>query len=254
VAQYYFVVTSLPPLSFETRPEITFEQFLDLLKMNLSKKVKSLLFLIDLANIRALWMELPFDGRGNFTVKELEQALLTKEGLPADLIDFLDRYESTQDRLRYFSSLYVASYARASAEKRGFLKKLFTFDRDVRLILTALRAKVANRDLAREFQFEDPTDPLVMDFLLQKESNDLTVPAEYEELKELFLKHRLEPMALNRAILEYRFVKIEEMMENGVFSIDSILSYAARLMIVESWWNLDEKQGRLVVEDLSKYG
>lgn len=251
-------MTSLPTLSFESRPEITFEQFLDLLKLNLTRKdlekVKSFLFLIDLANIKSLWMGYPFDPRGNYTIKELEQALLTREGLSKELIDFLDRYETTQERLRYFSSLYASFYAKASVEEKGFLKKLFDFERKTRLVLTALRAKAANKDLAREFQFEEPTDPEVMDFLLQKESAELVVPAEYEELKEIFLKYKLEPMALNRAVLEYRFVKIEEMMENGFFSIDAILSYAARLMIVESWWNLDASQGRSIVEDLSKYG
>ena len=153
MAQYYFVVTSLPILSFDSQPDMTFEQFLDLLKLNLSSKdfakIKTLLFLIDLINIRALWLGLPFDIRGNFSAKELEEALLTKEGLSSDLVEFLDRYDTSQERLKYFSSLYASFFARASQEEKGFLKKYFVFEREFRLILTGLRAKEMNRDPVR---------------------------------------------------------------------------------------------------------
>jgi hypothetical protein len=259
MAAYYFIGTALPPLAIGVKPEISFQEFYDLLISNLTaedlEKVDDLLWLIDLANIRSFWMAMPLDSRGKFGSKELEEALLVREGLPDYLVDFLDRYESTADRLRYFTSLYTSFYQDLFARlKNGFLKTYLMLDREIRLVLTALRAKSADRDVIRELQFEDPTDPLIMEILAQKDSADYIPPSEYEGLKALYLNTKADPKELYRALLEYRFKKVEEMEENEHFSIDRILGYLVRLMIVESWEALNEKQGLAITEDLSKYG
>ena len=114
MAEYYFIGTALPPIAIGTKPELSFKELYDLLTLNVSaadlERADDLLWSIDLSNIRAFWMGLPLDNRGRLSAKELEEALLVREGLPEFLIDFLDRYESTQDRLRYFPFLYVAFY------------------------------------------------------------------------------------------------------------------------------------------------
>jgi len=174
--------------------------------------------------------------------------------LPDYILDFLDRYDTVEQRLRYFSSLYVSFFQEMQAKTTGFLRTYYTFERDVRLILTALRAKQTKRDVARELQFEDPTDSLVMDILAQKDAADYTPPSDYEELKTRFLKHLSDPKKLYLELLEYRFAKIEEMEEDEPFSINYLLGYTARLLIVESWSGLNEEKGAAIIEDLSKYG
>ncbi|MDE3045821.1 MAG: DUF2764 family protein [Verrucomicrobiota bacterium] len=255
--QYYFVAAALPPLSIGSKPEMSFQAFQELLNLNLTqadlKKVADLLRLIDLANMRALWMGLPLDERGNVSPKRLEEVILIRE-LPHYILDFLDRYETVEERLRYFSSLYASLFQEMAQKTDGFLRAYYTFEREVRLILTALRAKRMKRDVVREMQFEDPSDPLVMDILAQKDAAEYAPPQEYEDLKTLFLNHLSDPKALYRALLEYRFAKIEEMEENEPFSINHLLGYAARLLIVESWANLNQEQGIAIIEDLSKYG
>lgn len=63
-----------------------------------------------------------------------------------------------------------------------------------------------------------------------------------------------DPRKLERAMLQYRFDKIEEMEEAQDFGIDRVLAYIARLLIVESWFNLDKEQGMIALENLSQYG
>jgi hypothetical protein len=258
MANYYFLVTALPPLSLGAKPEISFKELKDLLVLNLSagdlKEVEKLLRGVDLYNIRALWLGLPLDERGNFNAKDLEEALLVQEALPSYLIDYLERYESNQDRIRYFSSLFTSLYRDELAKLKGFNLKYYRFEREMRLVLTALRAKRQGRDLIRELQFEDPTEPFVAQIIAQKDANDYVPPQEYEELKTLFMDNVSEPLKLYQAILQYRFDKIEEMIENQDFSIDRILSYVARLMIVESLADLDTENGKLAVEQMSQYG
>jgi hypothetical protein len=259
MAEYYFIGTALPPLAIGVKPELSFKELYSMLTVNVSsadlEKVDHLLWSIDLSNIRAFWMGLPLDDRGKFSAKELEEALLVKDGLPEYLIDFLDRYDSTEERLRFFPSLN-ASFYREMIEKlpAGFLKSYFMMEREIRLVLTALRAKSTGRDVARELQFEDPMDVFVMDILSQKDSHDYVPPSDYESLKALYLNAKGNPKELHRALLEYRFQKVEEMEENEHFSMDRILGYLVRLMIVEAWESLNESQGLATTEHLSNYG
>ncbi len=252
MAKYYFLITSLPPLVLGAKPEISFQELKELLDLNLTPEdkeaVERLLRPIDLYNIRALWLGLPLDDRGNYKARDLEEELLVKEDLPSYLIDFLDRYETTPDRLRYFSSLYVSLFG--DEQLTGFLKQYYQFERQLRLILTALRARKTGRDLTRELQFEDPTDPFVAEILAQKDAPDYTPPREFEDLKTLFMDNSSDPQKLNRAILQYRFSKIEEMEENQDFTIDRVLAYLARLLLAESLAELDREKG---MEQLSRY-
>ncbi len=258
MSEYYFVNAALPPLELGVKPELSFHELREILVENLTpedlKQVNYLLRPVDLANIRAFWMGIPLDDKGNFTPKELEENLLVRDGLPEYLVDFLERYESVDDRLRFFPSLYASLYRDTQPKLKGFLLKYYQFERELRLILTALRAKKTGRDVVRELQFEDPTDPLVAEILAQKDAADYTPPQEYEDLKGLFERHYHNPKELHRALLEYRFARYEEWTENEFFSLDRILSYVARLMIVESWEGLNLERGRALIEDLSKYG
>lgn len=254
MANYYFLITAFPPLTLGIKPELSFKELKELLLLNLTpadlRKVAKLLRPIDLYNIRALWLGQPLDDRGNWNGKDLEEALLVREALPLYLVDFLERYEATSDRLRYFSSLFASLYREEQPKLKGFLLKYYQFERELRLILAALRAKESGRDIVRELQFEDPTDPLVADILAQKDAADYTPARDFEDLKNLFVDNSSDPQKLNRAILQYRFNKIEEMEEAQDFGIDRVLAYVARLILVESVAELDKQKG---IEQLSKY-
>jgi len=254
MANYYFIIAAFPPLTLETKPELTYKELWDLLVLNLSPKdmgkMEELLRPIDLYNMRAFWLKLPLDDRGRLKAKEIEEELLVKEDLPNYVIEYLERYESTEDRLRYFSFLYASLYRDMQPRLTGFLLKYYQFERDIRLVLTGLRAKRAERDIVRELQFEDPTDSLVAEILAQKDTTDYTPPREYEDLKTLFVENSSDPQELNRAILGYRFKKIEEMEEAQDFGIDRVLAYVAKFMLAESLADLDVEKG---MEQLSQY-
>jgi hypothetical protein len=255
MSRYYFLVTALPPLSLKTAPEISFKELYDYILMNLTEGDREqfhlLLQPIQLYNIKAFWLSLPFDDRGMMSAKELEESLLVRDLLPVYLIDFLDRYDSPHERLLYFPSLYASMYRQ---EFKGVLGKYFAFERETRLVLTALRAKKMGRDIVRELQFEDSLDPFVASIIAQKDAADYVPPFEYEGLKVLFVENSSDPSKLSMALLKYRFEKIVEWEENESFTLDRVIAYAARLLIVESFFQLDQEKGRKAVEELSKYG
>lgn len=256
---YYFAATALPPLALGVKPEMSFQEVMEMLSLNLSlkdmKRVQLLARLIDLQNLKALWLGLPleqWDEKGNYGPKELEEGLLGSDALPEYLIDYLEKYESPEERLRYFPALF-SGFLREDQEE-GFLKNYFRLEREIQLVLTALRAKAFGRDIMRELQFEDPQDPFIAYILAQKDAPDFLPPPEYIELKGIFEETVSDPYRLHRSILEYRFKKIEELEEGKALSIDQILGYVARLILVEDFEGLDEKKGHGILKQLSENG
>ena len=217
MSSYYYVLLSLPPLSFKVQPDLSFAVLKDTLSLNLTanemKHVSSLFEEIDLYNMKAFWQGLPLDERGSLDLHLVEEALLVRVGLPTYLIDYIDKYENVKERISHFYEVLAAFYREKEEEESGFLKEWFSFKRKLRLFLTALRSKLLGRDLAKELQFEDPTDPTVAFLLAQKDTTDIFLPPGWESLKILFVENGRDPEELNRAILQFQFEKAEEFEE-----------------------------------------
>lgn len=245
---YYFVAPSLPPLVLGEIPEITFEELMERLQLNLSaedlKKVSTLRLVIDLQNIRSLYLEQPLDPHGNLLEKELDEALLAQDHLPEYVFEFLGQFEETKEKARHFFGLLSYYYAEEIPKQSGFLKKFLIFQREIHLVLSALRAKKTGRDILEELQFEDFTDPFVAHILAQRDLDDYDPPLEYQELKSLLERCGNAPFEQHRAVVQFEFEKIEEMTGYPLFSLDWILGYIAQLMLVERWNKLDDQKGQ----------
>lgn len=255
--QYYFVGTSLPPLRIGEEPEISWERLQRLLKDNLTHKdyaqTQVLRRYFDILNIRAFLKNEPLDPFGNLDRNDLEEALLGQLGLfPSYVMKYLEKYESKEDRIYHFPEL-IASFFRKEVEgNSGFLKNYLEFERDLRLVLTAYRAKELGRDIAKELQFEDPDEDIIVQLLSQKDSKTFEPPEEFLDLKPILDENYATPLALHKALNEYRFKKLDDMGGLDVFSLDRILAYLASFFIVEKWMALDREQGLQIVENIVK--
>lgn len=252
MANYYFLAASLPSLVLGEKPDLTFEELSFRLELNLSKKdfekVVVLRRLIDLNNIKALFLEDAIDPKGNLTEKELDEALLLKIQLPLYVFDFLDQFEHVTEKVKAFSGLVSTYFLEEIACQKGFLKKYLEFEKNWRLILMALRAKQLKRDVLIELQFEDFSDPIVHGILAQKDSNSYDPPAEYMDLKEKYLSIGMDPWQQHKIIAQWRFDRIGELVDKPFFSIDWILAYIAQFLIVEQWNEMDEEKGKIILE------
>lgn len=252
MANNYFLAASLPPLVLGERPDITFDELIWRIGMNLKgedlKKTQVFRRWIDLNNIRALYLEDSIDPRGNLSEKELDQALLLKDDLPEYVFDFLDQFETVQQKLHYFPGLLSAYFREEQAQEKGFLQHYLEFEWSWRLVLMAIQAKEIGRDVARELQFEDLKDPLVIHILAQKDMPSYEPPMEFVSLKEKYLACGPDPWQQFKEIMSWRFKQIENLIQKPLFSIDWILSYMAQLLIIEEWNDLDRAKGEVILE------
>lgn len=252
MANYYFLAPSLPPLKLGEIPEITFVEFLNRLETNLTEKdfhqSQVLRRYIDLENVHAFLMQQPLDSRGNLSVQELDEALLHQVDLPTYVFDFLSEHETAESRARAFPELLISFFREETAKAKGFLHRYLEFEREWRIVLTAIRAKQLGRDLVQEMQFEDFSDPLVAHVLAQRDVSDYEPPSEYTDLKEGIIAAGEDAEKRYYFLAEYRYRKVKELVQSPLFSIDWILGYTVRLMIVEDWIALDRKKGEETLE------
>jgi hypothetical protein len=252
MANYYFLAASLPPLELGEKPDLSFEELCSRLQINMKAKdlQKTVVFRrwIDINNIRALFLEDGIDPRGNLSEKELDQALLLQDGLPQYVFDFLDQFESAPEKLRFFPGVLAAYFREETPKLSGFLKRYLEFERAWRLVLVGIKAKELGRDLTEELQFEDLTDPLVMELLAQKDAISYEPPPEFLSLKEKYLACGPDPFLQFKEIAKWRFKQIDELAIEPLFSIDWILSYMAQLLLVEQWNELDPEKGEIILE------
>lgn len=245
--QYYYVGTFLPELKIGVKPDISFEGFMELLKLNLSPKdlqeAQVLRTLFDIENLRHFWRGEPIDPRGTYDEKGIEEAILTKKIFPAYVNDFLDDFPEKADRLHHFSRLWAHYFKDEIDNNKGFLRKFLKLQRDTRIIMAAFRAKKFGRDLFQELQYEDPNDPLVQQILAQRDAKTYEPPQEYADLKTIFQEYSEDPEALFHAYLGYQFKKVEEMIGLNTFNMDKILGYMAQLVLVERSIERSQERG-----------
>jgi len=266
MAQYYYLTSSLPPLRIGDPPEMDFEEFVFALQVSLKKEQdkrppRVMRRYYDLQNLRRLWTKRgvdeklgeELDARGNLDENELEEALLTQQGLPEYVYDFTDQHERSAERLKHFPQLISWYFQEEQqAAECGFLYNYLVFEQEWRLVLTGFRAKQLGRDLTQELQYEDPYNEVVRQLLAQKDAEYYEPPTRYKDLKELFAAHKEDALGLHKALCHYRFDTIEEMVGVAVFGLEKVLGYMAQLILVEKWMELDKQKGLEVVDKITK--
>ena len=106
-----------------------------------------------------------------------------------------------------------------------------------------------------ELRFEDLQEEFIKEMIAQNEGKEFTLPEEYEEIKNSYEKFGEEPLLLQRALDEYRFNFIDQLVDpSDTFSIERILAYMIQLIIVEKWFELDKAKGMQIVDTIVKEG
>ncbi len=254
MANYYFLATLLPPLKVGSPVELGSKELEFLLQQNLNRQdlgyFSVLKRLIDIDNIRSIWLKTPFMPGGEFDQYELEDRLFFKEGLPAYVLDYLEHYREKSERIENFPELLHRYFATESGSQNPFIRSYLTFEWHWRLVFVAIRALDLGRSVEHEFRHEDQDDPFVAELLARCKEKHFEAPAPFTGLKALYESRKSAPLDLYQALSEWRFNYIEELIEWEFFSLERILGYVAQLEICEQWLQLDKLKGLEIVEEM----
>lgn len=253
---YYYLATSLTPLEFGDKPDISFqalcEKFSELLPEDEMTQLKILRMYFDLENIKRFFRNEKLDSRGNLNEKELEQALQMQEYFPGYVFEYLVRHKDNESKVQNFPELLSVFFYEKAKKAKGFLKDFLEFERRWRLVLVGYRSKHQKTDAAKQLAYEEQTESIVSSILSQKDSPHFEAPTGYEGFYETILSTKDDPMMQFTRVLEFRFRFIKERIENTLFSLDFLLGYAMQVALLEDLHALNKEIGETVLNTILK--
>ena len=235
MTKYFFLGASMPALHFGETPGLAYAELLHRYTLNLKKSDFKAFCMwrtaLDMLNLKRLWCDEPIDGLGNCDREELEERVLTMSDLPQSALDYLHAWDG-KDRVAHFPEL-LSGLLIDGAAVPGFMGEFFAFERELRLVLAAYRAKREGVDLATVIPFEDPTDYLVRILYMQKEGAHFEMPQHFSALGDDLRAADTDPVKEHIAVLKCRFDWIAEQIQERQFTIDWLIGYAIMLQQCE---------------------
>ena len=239
---HFFLSAFLPPLDVKVKVDLSLEELMAILHENLShaelEQVKELRTFTDLLNLERFYSHDTIDSWGNLTEAELR----AEEKLPLYAQDLLSTCESDEQKLALCPQIMTLFYEQPH---HGFLKVFFEFERAFRLALTGYRCHRLKIDPEIELKEEDPRDFLVAQILAGKDQPNYEMPFEFEDFGPI-PDH---PMQQYLKVAEYRFEKIDELLQGDLWSMNAILGYLIQFMIVKKYHDLNDQKGKELLYD-----
>jgi hypothetical protein len=187
---------------------------------------------------------------GNFTADEFrEQIRLFSAILPADdilppyMVNILRQHEESEggpDFVQYSHDLATGYYHHIMQHGSDFLKTFTRFDYDMNNLLAFLKAREYGLDPKR---FITGNSGLAK-HLVQSSEKILTIDPEFEWFEELSALASLSPFAdAELKMDQLRWKVIDDLIFFEEFSIDWILGYLQKMLIISRWAYLDASAG-----------
>ncbi len=248
MANYYYIVSGLPDISFDDiKASYTVNQFRDEVFKSLSaadRKVMELLLLED--ECRNLI--------GSERMEELIACVKAQdpcpEGVPQFMYDFVQEWvdESWRGKAAFAEDrLWSMFYDYAMHVDNAFVSAWYEFNLDINNIQSAITARKYNLDMQKVIVGQNDTAHALRtsgarDWGLSQELDcfdDVVRLLEEEDLA-----HR------ERRADQLRWNWLEENSFFNFFSVEKLFSFMVRLGMVERWTNLDKEEGQKLFRKL----
>jgi len=262
---YYYLVAGLPDIGIDDkRPSPPFHQFADELYPLLTKEDADLLYLLRLGadnkNLAYLLdkREAPFEKGGNFSKDELTHSLHDPEVLPLYMKTVI---EAWQQDLPVFSNLSWEDqiswlfYDYTKKTSNRFLKDWFSFDLNLRNILTGIKCReyelpVEHRLMTDRIETERSQAIIGRDeiaqAILESTAPDFDVTPIFPYAEEIFFltkRDKANSEQYEKGIDKLRWDWLSERTRFHHFHIENILTYCIKLGISNRWKGLDQEKG-----------
>jgi hypothetical protein len=221
----YFLRIFLPTLSFETPPELSWDEVESSIRQNLSSRevkiLDSLFHIFDIENVKSHLLHYPMTSPGSISHEDLRRLLEHQEPILPVVDAFLENYPTEDERKMHAHEL-LHLFLKDHRATNSFVRAYFSFENSTHHVLAYLRAKSQDKpytiaDGELDFDLADTT----------------TWPEIFLPLFSLWQGHRPPPQQLEETISRWKFVAIDELSSDSEpFSLDRLLSYLIRLRII----------------------
>ncbi|MCF6358643.1 MAG: DUF2764 domain-containing protein [Draconibacterium sp.] len=259
--EYYCLVAGFPDLFFnESKVGFSTLDFIGELKFQLNSAdyelVKLLLLQIDNRNILNLLFQLnePFNLTGNYNQDFLEKQISQPGDLPEYMMRFLKwvkNMEAQELNVEIENKLHSLYFEYATSTKNNFLKEWFTFELNIKNVLTAFNCVQFNYPLEKHLinvGEENTVCSLLMSNRLKYEFFEEELPFADQIFR--IAESDASPEEQEKTIDKIKWDYLDEQTFFHYFTIEKILSYILKLTIIERWMKLDIETGKAMLKKL----
>ncbi len=273
--QYYYFVTGLSNIGFDdTKQALSPQAFFEeaALKLNASDiKLLKLLYLPqDLDNLLRILFHKDQDQFTNSMISAEDwQALIDfikpnpdnemrikppiYKQIPAFVVEHSTAFlatETEQVYLEWETRFLKSFYEYTSSHSNRFIREWFSFNRDIKNILSALNGRKFDYSYA-EFLLGDGE---LIEKLAKSQASDFGLGKQYplfESVYRIYDQYGIVDRERNYDALRWRWIDNQNFFQ--YFNIDRILGYFCKLCIIDRWMNLELENGKeLFFDTLNK--
>ncbi len=254
--QYYYLVAGLPDIVLD-QPKMPFSvaAFREELKAQLHpddyRLVEWLFLPADNRNLLhfLLKTEATWDDNCHYSPDDFADALREPERLHVYMQTFIAAFQA-QEPLRpgmtWENQLTELFYDYALANTQGFLNDWFLFDRNLRNVLAAMSIRrnrlSAEGQLIGEYEFTAA--------LRNSHARDFGLSGEFPMMERLLQWEDNNWLEREMAIDAKRWKHLDDLNAFNYFSVEVLLAYLIKLMILQRWAPLDKADGETVFKNI----
>jgi hypothetical protein len=250
--KYYFLISFLPDIQRDDRKiKIRLSELLDEKYLFTDRdwaEIELILLARDLLQIERLWSDKVVEVEYSLYGRDFwKEQIRSPRDIPEFLEEAFDVYMAEGPSPGLVNRMYNAYYDYAlEHSKSPFLRAFLRFERDMRNIIAALRAR--RKGLL-------PSDHLIgeeelVDLLGRSTSEDFGLASEYPWIEELIRAGK--PLEIEEVAQEIIWNTIDGMTGHMDFQFDAVLAYLLKLHILERNLALKEGGGMEIIRQLEE--
>ena len=258
---YYCLVAGLPDLLFnENKMGFSSLTFRNELKDQLGQTdydlVKTIFLPFDNKNLLNLLFNQnkPFHPTGNYSEKFLKTQVIQPNEIPDYMIRYIkwvNNQDSPKFSLNNENKLYELFYKYALQVKNEFLSKWFTFNLNLKNLITAMNCNRYNYDIKSQI-IESEKQSSINTLLLNNRLNHDLFEEELPFAEQIFRIANSDSSMIEKekSIDKIRWDYLDEEIFFHFFTIEKIISFVVKLIIAERWMKMDKKTGKELLNRL----
>ena len=249
--QYYCIIAGLPELipdqtKLHFSPEEFKEYLFEEIKESDLELLKTLYLPHDHQNLLNFLhkKDVPFDPLGNYSREFLEEAIKEPEKLPAYLEHFIHAFKNESalhEKLSWENQLTWEYYRYLKDLKNKFLSEFFSFEWNLKNVMTGLMARKNDRPVEGELIGDD----MITNSIRKSHARDFGIANEFPEVENLInISEKTSLLEREKEIDLLKWKHIDQLNTFNYFTIEVILGHVLKTEMVDRWLQLDEETGR----------
>ena len=266
--KYYYLISGLPKVKLDDSGEcFSFFDFMGDAMEQLPEKDARLLNILRLSadNTNLLKLlekrETAFNKSGNYSEEDLRREIADPGAVPEYMKTIIEAHKSDMPiyyNITWEDQLNWLFYEYTAAMENHFLIEWFSFELNLRNVLSALKCREFNISFERRLtmRLENVCSQAIIchneitEAIVDSNAPDFSLTAQLPWLQDVLALDTSDLVSFEKGIDLIKWQWLDEMTRFNYFDIEALLAYGIKLQIAERWQSLEAGEGARRFEKL----